>query len=26
MGAPAEVDDTRLRELHLKKVLPKAEK
>ena len=26
MGAPAEVDDTRLRELHLRKVLPKAEK
>ncbi|MEP4377657.1 MAG: aspartate--tRNA ligase [Alphaproteobacteria bacterium] len=26
MGAPAEVDDTRLRELHLKKVLPKGEK
>lgn len=26
MGAPAEVDDTRLRELHLKKVLPKDEK
>ena len=26
MGAPAEIDDTRLRELHLKKVLPKAEK
>ncbi|MDA0786957.1 MAG: aspartate--tRNA ligase [Proteobacteria bacterium] len=26
MGAPAEVDDARLRELHLKKVLPKGEK
>ncbi|MGB0572519.1 MAG: aspartate--tRNA ligase [Alphaproteobacteria bacterium] len=26
MGAPAEVDDTRLRELHLKKVQPKGEK
>ncbi len=26
MGAPAEIDDTRLRELHLKKVLPKGEK
>lgn len=26
MGAPAEVDDTRLRELHLRKVLPKGEK
>ena len=25
MGAPAEIDDTRLRELHLKKVLPKGE-
>ena len=25
MGAPAEIDDTRLRELHLKKLLPKGE-
>ena len=26
MGAPAEIDDARQRELHLRKVLPKAEK